>query len=154
MSKCRIAIDEDQVKRLYVEEGLTVNQIADMPGMTRSLAKIKKILIKQGVEVTCWCGIPLEVHVECGGCGILVGPKHITKTVELFLDGEYCSTCLEARKKLQCRYCSAYRIWYKHEIVWRQRGDIVIDGICRACDKRNRFVNRRFTVENQSIANR
>ncbi len=128
-------IDEEEVKRLHVEEDLTIDQIADMPGMTQSLARI--------VEVLCWCKIPLGVHIKCDGCGILVGPKHITKTVEPFLDGAYCSTCLKDRKKLECFNCGAHQIWYDHEIVEHLGGDIMIDGICRACDRHNKFINRR-----------
>ncbi len=33
MPKRRVEIDEEEVKWLYVEEGLTINQIAIIPGM-------------------------------------------------------------------------------------------------------------------------
>jgi len=155
MPKRHIEIDEDEVKRLYAEEGLSAKQIANVLGIPRYAVTIEGILAAAGVETKCWCGIGRRDHPRCAGCGILVGPKHITKTIERFLDGAYCTTCLKNRKKLQCYNCGAHQIWYDHEIVRHidddidddfdddvANIDIIIKGVCYSCGTPNEFINR------------
>lgn len=151
----RVEIDEDEVKRLYAEEGLLVKQIANALGVPRYAARIEGILAGQGIETFCWCGISFQDHLRCAGCGILVGPWHITKALEPFLDRAYCTTCLKERKKLQCSNCGAHQIQYDHEIMSRidddsdddsdddvGHVDLVIKGVCYSCGTPNKFRNR------------
>ena len=43
------------------------------------------------------CGIKIEMHLCCAGCGILIGPTHV-ETVEYLLKKlAYCSTCYKSR---------------------------------------------------------
>ncbi|MCL0035841.1 hypothetical protein M1N47_00210 [Dehalococcoidia bacterium] len=96
-SCAKIGIDEHEVRRLYLEEKLSINQIANTLGVPRYADKIKGILAAQGIEILCWCGLPRRGHPRCDGCGILVGPKHITKTVQQYKGKGYCDSCFERR---------------------------------------------------------
>ncbi|MCL0048391.1 hypothetical protein M1N20_02965 [Dehalococcoidia bacterium] len=98
-SCAKIGIDEHEVRRLYLEEKLSINQIANTLGVPRYADKIKGILAAQGIEILCWCGLPRRGHPRCDGCGILVGPKHITKTVQQYKGKGYCDSCLKGRQK-------------------------------------------------------
>jgi len=99
MPKRRVEIDEQEVKRLCTQESLSAKQIADTLGVPRYADKIKGILAGQGIEILCWCGIGLKGHTRCAGCGILVGPEHVTKTIERYRGRGYCADCLKGRKK-------------------------------------------------------
>ncbi len=140
----RVIIDEDEVRRLWVEENLSIKQIAKTLGVPRCAVRIEKILIGQGNDFYCWCGIKRKDHVRCFGCGILIGPKHVAETAEWFLDRQYCIDCLKARRKLQCSECGAYQILYDHEIeCCNGFGSLIIKGICYSCGVPNEFVNRK-----------
>ena len=90
-------LDKQEVKRLYIEERLTIAEIAERLDALRYTRQIKDILESQGIEILCWCRLPLKGHTRCAGCGILVGPKHITKTIEQYKDKGYCDSCYERR---------------------------------------------------------
>ncbi len=139
MSKRHVVLDEQEIRRLCTCEQITLEDLARRLGKPHQWKQIGIVVQRLGLDTFCWCGIKERDHEKCGGCGILVGPGHITKTVEPFLNRVYCSTCLKPRKKLRCKHCGAYQIWYEHEIVRLHESDIVIDGICCACGWRNRF---------------
>lgn len=78
----------ERVRKLYLEEHLTPGQIADRLGILNEQARALLRRLKLGD--VCFCGVKIKDHAQCAGCGILVGPGHITEKVS---EKGYCITC-------------------------------------------------------------
>lgn len=97
MPKRQTNVNESEVNRLHTKENLSPSEIATV--LKTQIQRIKKILISQGVRIDCWCGIEMKEHIRCAGCGILVGPKHLTTIAEEYKDKKFCQYCAKGRKK-------------------------------------------------------
>ena len=47
------------------------------------------------------CGVSLKGHLDCQGCGILIGPEHITKESYPYRDCSLCASCLSRWNRLE-----------------------------------------------------